>query len=64
MEVRKTFKRETAWAFIAIMSYVIYQGDAEILKVIVWPFMLFVGASFGMDWASKQTGFTRKGQGE
>jgi len=56
----KTYKRETAWAFIAILCYVIGVGDVELLKVVVWPFMLFIGAAFGMDWATKQTDLIRK----
>jgi len=51
---KKTWKRETAWAFIFILCYAIYSGDVEMVKVIVWPIMLFVGAAFGMDFTYKQ----------
>jgi hypothetical protein len=57
---KKTWKRETAWGFIFILCYAIYAGDVEMVKVIVWPIMLFVGAAFGMDWTSKQTDLLRK----
>jgi len=57
---KKTYKRETAWAFILILGYIIGVGDVELLKVVVWPFMLFIGAAFGMDWAAKQTDIMRR----
>lgn len=58
-KVKKTFKRETAWAFLGIIAYVVFQENVELLEVLVWPFMLFIGTAYGMDWASKQTDLTR-----
>ena len=58
----KTYKREFAAAlavFLCVIAWHAAQADAvETLKVIIWPIMLFVGAAFGMQWASKQTSLT------
>lgn len=56
---KKTFKRETAWAFLVIIGYIVFTENVELLKVVIWPFMLFIATAYGMDWASKQTDFTR-----
>jgi len=51
----KTYKREVAVMLLVYLSYLGLYGRIEALEVLAWPFMLFVGASFGMEWASKQT---------
>ena len=51
----KTYKREAAIMIIVYLCYLGLYGRVEALEVIAWPFMLFVGAAFGMDWAGKQT---------
>ncbi len=55
----KTFKREAAFLILVFMGFIVWQAaeaaPVETLKIIVWPAMLFVGAAFGMDWASKHT---------
>jgi hypothetical protein len=51
----KTYKREVAIAVLLYLGYLGIYGRVEALEVLAWPFMLFVGASFGMDWARKQT---------
>ncbi len=56
---QKTFKREIAACLAVFLCVIAWQAAAaapvETLKVIIWPIMLFVGAAFGMQWASKQT---------
>jgi hypothetical protein len=59
---KKTFKRETAWAFMLILGYIVYIENIALLQVVIWPFMLFIGTSYGMDWATKQTDFTKRGK--
>lgn len=51
----KTGKRETAWLLIMWCVYLSVFGSIEALQVVVWPCFLFLGAAYGMDWASKQT---------
>lgn len=59
----KTFKRELAAALCVFLCFIAWKAaeaePVETLKVIIWPIMLFVGAAFGMSWASKQTGLTQ-----
>ncbi len=56
---QKTFKREIAPALALFLCFIAWKASdaepVETLKVIIWPIMLFVGAAFGMQWASKQT---------
>ena len=54
----KTYKREVAKILVGFLMYISLYGEPEVLKIIIWPFMLFVGAAYGMDWASKQTDYT------
>jgi len=56
----KTYKREVAVALLIYLAYLGLYGRVEALEVIAWPFMLFVGAAFGMEWASKQTDLVTK----
>lgn len=56
----KTYKRESAIAVLLYLFYVGLYGRIETLEVLAWPFMLYVGAAFGMDWAGKQTDLTTK----
>lgn len=51
---QKTYKREVSVFLLGFLCYLAFIGSVEALQVLVWPFMLFVGASYGMDWASKQ----------
>jgi di/tricarboxylate transporter len=51
----KTYKREVALVVLAYLFFLGLYGRVEVLEILAWPFMLFVGASFGMDWARKQT---------
>ena len=52
---KKTYKRETAWVLILWCIYLSIFGNIAALQVVVWPSFLFLGAAYGMDWASKQT---------
>lgn len=53
--VKKTWKRETAWAILLFCGYLAIDENIEALSIIA-PFgFVFAGAAFGMDWASKQT---------
>ena len=49
----KTLKREVATALLAGLGYVVYTGDVEMVKVLVWPVFSFAGLAFGMDWYGK-----------
>jgi hypothetical protein len=51
----KTYKREVAVIVLFYLGYLGLFGRVEALEVLSWPFMLFVGAAFGMEWASRQT---------
>jgi hypothetical protein len=50
---KKTYKREVAIVLLLGLSHVIYQGDVEMVKVIIWPFVSFAAAAFGLDVYSK-----------
>lgn len=54
----KTWKREVALILLGFLMYQAHLGNLEVLEVIVWPFMLYIGAAFGMEWARKQTTLT------
>jgi len=54
----KTWKREIAMALLGFIFYLGFIGDITVLEVVIWPFMLYVGAAYGMEWASKQTTLT------
>jgi hypothetical protein len=45
----KTYKREIACALILGLSGVVYVGDIEMAKVLVWPIIGFAAAAFGLD---------------
>lgn len=59
----KTYKREVAVVALAYLMYLGLIGSVAVLEVLVWPFMLFVGAAFGMSWASSQTSIVTKPKG-
>ena len=63
MPPKKTYKRETAWSMLLAIFWVIYVGNIGLLEVIIWPFVTFIFAAFGMDFANKQTDlFTKSGK--
>jgi len=56
----KTYKRETAFLVLCYLSYLGLYGRIEVVEILAWPLMLFVGTAFGMDWAGKQTTLTSR----
>lgn len=52
---KKTFKREYALFFVVLLAYQICVGNAEILSIIIWPFISFVAASAGLHIYDKNT---------
>ena len=60
----KTFKREIGAILLGFLCLVAWQAAKaerlETLKVIIWPIMLWSGASYGMAWATKQTDLVKK----
>jgi len=45
MKTKKTGKRELGWLFAGILCYEIFIGNAEMVEVIVWPFVTFIAAA-------------------
>jgi len=50
----KTYKRELSVILLAGLCWVVYQGDIEMVKVLVWPTFTFAAAAFGLDSYAKQ----------
>ncbi len=50
----KSFKRELAVVLLAGLCWLVYQGDLEMVKVLVWPTFTFAAAAFGLDSYAKQ----------
>ncbi|PHS02774.1 MAG: hypothetical protein COA78_20235 [Blastopirellula sp.] len=50
----KTWKREVAFLILVYLGWLGYVDKLEILKIMIWPGMLFVGAAFSMAWAGGQ----------
>lgn len=49
---------------MVVLLYLFYlgiYGDPVVVEAVVWPFMLYVGAAFGMDWARSQLNEVNKG---
>ncbi len=53
MTKSKTFKREVGVGLMLGFCYVVYTGDHEMVKVLVWPVFSFAALAFGMDWYGK-----------
>ena len=51
----KTWKEELSIAIVAYLMYLGIVGAIGPLEVLVWPFMFFVTAAFGMDTFSSFT---------
>lgn len=49
----KTWKEELSIGIVMYLMYLGFVGAVGPLEVLVWPFMFFVTASFGMDEFSK-----------
>jgi len=54
MKTDKTYKREVATLLLMGLCWVVYQGDVEMVKVIIWPTFTFAAAAFGLDSYAKQ----------
>lgn len=50
----KTYKREVAIVLLAGLGVVVFSGNIEMVKVLVWPVFAFAMAAFGMDSYAKQ----------
>lgn len=54
-EVRhRTYKREVACVLLAGFSGIVFLGDIEMVKVLVWPVVGFAAAAFGLDAVGSQ----------
>lgn len=51
----KTWKEELSITIVAYLMYLGVVGSIGALEVLVWPFMFFVTAAFGMDEFNKFT---------
>lgn len=56
----KTFKREYAFALIAMLLYQVFQGEHEMVEAIIWPFLSFVATSAGLHIYDKTTSNRRE----
>jgi hypothetical protein len=45
---RKTGSTESAWLLLALMSYVVFQENTELVEVIIWPFITYASIAFGL----------------
>lgn len=52
----KTGKREFAFLIMMGFGYVVFKGEVELVKVLVWPVFSFAGLAFGLDWFGKSGG--------
>lgn len=46
--VKKTFKREISIAFAAVLLYMVFTNNVEMVEVVVWPFVTFIAAASGI----------------
>lgn len=49
---RKTYKRETAWALVLWLVYIVETKNAETVELLVWPVFTFLALAYGMQWAA------------
>ena len=52
--MKKTFKREVAVALLLVMCWCMYSDQVDMLEIVVWPFITFAAAAFGIDAFAKQ----------
>lgn len=57
----KTWKEELSIIIVMYLMYLGYVGAVGPLEILVWPFMFFVTAAFGMDEFSKALPFRGSG---
>lgn len=48
MKKEKTYKREVASVFGAVLIYLILTGETEMVNATIWPIVLLVGGAFGI----------------
>jgi hypothetical protein len=46
---RKTYKREVGVIMLSGLSYCVFQGNTEMVELLIWPIMTFNAGAFGMD---------------
>ena len=44
----KTWGREVAFMLLCVLCVLAFQGQVEVIKVLVWPFMTFVFWAYGV----------------
>ena len=49
MNSKKTYKREAAAFLGAILAYLVFTNNMEMMSIVVWPFVSFGAGAFGMD---------------
>lgn len=59
----KTWKEELSILIVFYLMYLGYIGATGPLEILVWPFMFFVTAAFGMDKFSEISPFNRSRNG-
>lgn len=59
----KTWKEELSFIIVFYLMYLGYLGSVGVLEVLVWPFMFFVTAAFGMDKFPEISPFNRSRNG-
>lgn len=50
----KSYKREVALLLFIGLGWVVFTGDIEMVKVLVWPVFTFALGAFGLDSYAKQ----------
>lgn len=50
----RTYKREVAVVMLLGLAGIIYLGDVEMVKIMVWPIVGFAAAAFGLDAVGSQ----------
>lgn len=60
----KTYKRELSLVFSAILIWEIYNGNTQMVEIIIWPIISLIAASAGLHIYNgmqqpKSSGFTR-----
>jgi len=57
---KKTYKRELALVFSGILVWEIYNGNTEMVEIIVWPIISLIAAAAGLHiYGGMQQGSTK-----
>lgn len=56
----KTGKREYAALLMITLGWLVYTGNAEMMNIVVWPFLSFVATSVGLHIYDKTTSNRRE----